>query len=75
MKRFGIILMMLVLTGLVGMAASRLYQGNSTYSGNILYTCDGKHVYQGNSTYSGNILYTWDGIIPVPLLLAMTGIM
>ena len=51
------------------MAQTYFYKGNSTYSGNILYTWDGKHLYKGNSTYSGNILSTMDGMIPVPILL------
>ena len=41
--------------------ATKIYRGNSTYVGNVVYTWDGKHLYQGNSTYMGNILYTWDG--------------
>lgn len=32
-------------------------------------------VNNGNSTYSGNILYTIEGIIPVPVLLAVIGVL
>ena len=52
---------LLTLIPIFTMAQSRIYKGNSTYSGNILYTYDGEHLYNGNSTYSGNILYTFDG--------------
>lgn len=44
-----------------GMAQSRFYKGNSTYSSDILYSFDGKYIYNGRSTYSSDILYTYDG--------------
>ena len=59
MKRF--LVFLLALIPIFTIAQSRIYKGNSTYSGNILYTFDGKYLYKGNSTYSGNILYTFDG--------------
>ena len=61
--------LLLLLFSTLAMAQTYFYKGNSTYSGNILYTWDGKHLYKGNSTYSGNILSTMDGMIPVPILL------
>ena len=38
-----------------GMAQSRFYKGNSTYSSDILYSFDGKYIYNGRSTYSSDI--------------------
>jgi hypothetical protein len=48
-----------------------VYQGRSTYSGDILLTVSDGHVYRGRSTYSGDILYSFDGLIPLPILLMM----
>ena len=45
-----------------------IYKGRSTYSGNVLYTFDGRYVYKGRGTYSGNILYTTDVPVPLPVL-------
>lgn len=67
MKRF--LVFLLALIPLFTMAQSRIYKGNSTYSGNRLYTFDGKHIYRGRSTYSGNIFYTINGSIPIPVLV------
>lgn len=69
MKRILLLLVLLLPLGLL--AQSRLYRGNSTYSGNIIFTFDGRHIYRGNSTYSGNILYTLDGAIPIAALVAL----
>ncbi len=43
------------------MAQTQLYRGKSSYSGDIIYSFDGKAVYKGRSSYSGDILYSWDG--------------
>ena len=59
MKRLSMILAMLAIVATIN--ATKIYHGNSTYVGNVVYTWDGKHLYQGNTTYVGNILYTWDG--------------
>ena len=59
MKR--LLFILFALLPMLAAAQSKMYRGNSTYSGNILYTFDGKHLYKGNSTYSGNIIYTFDG--------------
>ena len=54
---------------LFGSAQVRLFRGNSTYSSNILYTFDGRHLYRGRSTYSSDILCTFSGAIPVAVLI------
>ena len=48
-----------------------IYRGNSTYSGDILYTVSGEYIYRGRSSYSGDILYTVSGVLPVPVLVMM----
>lgn len=50
------------------MAQTNIYKGQSTYSFDILYTWDGRHLYKGRSTYSFDILYTIDGAISLPIL-------
>jgi hypothetical protein len=42
-------------------AVTYVYNGRSTYSSDILFTWDGKHLYQGRSTYSSDIILTFDG--------------
>ena len=42
-------------------AQTYLYRGRSSYSGDILYSWDGRYMYQGRSSYSGDILYSFDG--------------
>lgn len=59
MRKF--LLILLALIPLCGFSQSKVYRGNSTYSSDVLYTWDGKHLYRGNSTYSSDILFTWDG--------------
>jgi len=59
-KRFYSIILLLIAT-ITLMAQTKCYQGRSTYSGDILYSWDGKYMYRGNSSYSGDILYTFDG--------------
>jgi hypothetical protein len=38
----------------------KIYQGTSTYSGDVLATRKDRTVYKANSTYSGDILFTLD---------------
>ena len=68
MKRLYMILAMLAIVATVN--ATKIYRGNSTYVGNVVYTWDGKHLYQGNTTYVGNITYTTDGPIP-PVIMSL----
>ena len=42
-------------------AQTYMYRGRSDYSGDILYSWDGRYMYQGRSTYSGDVLYGFDG--------------
>ena len=69
MKR--IILIIITLISINGMAQTYLYKGNSSYSSDILYSFDGKHVYRGRSSYSSDILYNMDGPIPLPILMML----
>lgn len=55
-----LILLLIALLPLCVFAQSKIYRGNSTYSSNVLYTWDGRHLYRGRSTYSSDILYTID---------------
>ena len=56
-------LLLALLCSLVSFAEAQtyLYRGRSSYSGDILYSWDGRYMYQGRSSYSGDILYTFDG--------------
>ena len=58
---------------LAAMAQGRahIYEGNSSYMGDILYSYDGKYLYRGNSSYVGDILYTTDAPMPWPVLLSV----
>lgn len=60
MKRF-LTFLLIAFTFSVAVAQSRIYRGNSTYSSDILYSCDGRYLYKGNSGYSSDILFTFDG--------------
>lgn len=59
-----------IASGLSVNAATKIYNGSNTYSSNILYTWDGKHLYQGANTYSSKILLTVDGTFP-PILFTI----
>ena len=63
LKKIVILLVCLFSSGMLSAqnGVIRIYKGNSTYSGNTIYTFDGRYVYKGRSTYSGNVLYTYDG--------------
>ena len=56
-------LLLALLCSLVSFAEAQtyLYRGRSSYSGDILYSWDGRYMYQGRSSYSGDILYSFDG--------------
>ena len=69
MKR--LILLIFVLFPLWAVAQSYLYKGRSTFSGNVLYTLDGRHIYRGRSTFSTSTLYTLEGTIPVAVLVLL----
>jgi len=58
-----LVITLMLLSALLPVSAQKihLYQGNSTYTSDILYTYDGRHLYQGNSTYTSDILLTYDG--------------
>ena len=47
MKRLYMILAMLAIVATIN--ATKIYHGNSTYVGNVVYTWDGKHLYQGRT--------------------------
>lgn len=61
MKKVLSILFALVCCTSLASAVTYVYNGRSTYSGDILLTWDGKYLYQDKSTYSGDILLTFDG--------------
>ena len=56
-------LLLALLCSLVSFAEAQtyLYRGRSSYSGDILYSWDGRYMYKGRSDYSGDILITFDG--------------
>ena len=61
MKRLTLLFAAIIAAVSINAAVTKIYRGNSTYAGDIVYTWDGKHLYQGNTTYVGSILYTWNG--------------
>ena len=60
---------LLVLMQLVSM--SHIYQGNSTYTNDVLYSYDDEFLYKGKSSYRSDILYTFDGVIPSLVLILL----
>ena len=61
MKRVTLLFAAIIAAVSINAAVTKIYRGNSSYVGDILYTWDGKHFYQGNTTYVGSILYTIGG--------------
>jgi len=66
-----IFILLFTIVNSVVMAQTRFYQGNSTYSSDIILNVSGNRVYRGRLSYSSDILYTMDGPIPLPVLLMM----
>lgn len=69
MKR--VLLLILILFPMWAAAQSYLYKGRSTFSGNTLYTFDGRYIYKGRTTFSSSTLYTYDGAIPIAVLVML----
>ena len=60
MKRISIFITFILFTTIMA-ANSYIYKGRSSYSSDILYTCDGKYLYKGRSSYSSDIILSFDG--------------
>ena len=61
MKRLTLLFAAIIMAAAVSAQVTKIYKGNSSYAGDILYTWDGKKLYQGNTTYVGNIVYNIGG--------------
>ena len=61
MKRLSLLFAAIIAAVSISAQVTKIYKGNSSYVGDIIYTWDGKHLYQGNTTYVGNMLYTIGG--------------
>ena len=53
------------------MAQTQLFRGKSTYSGDILYTWDGKYIYKGRSSKRFTIFCTREVLLPRYLIYTL----